>query len=61
MHTLYAHSGIFIQCASASDCTGLKVSWEALQASSLICITDSLCDMDFMILFVSCQSWWCGA
>ena len=25
----------------------------ALRASSLMCITDSLCDLDFMILFVS--------
>ena len=30
-----------------SDCTGLKVNWGAWQASSLMCITDSLCDLDF--------------
>ena len=31
----------------------LKFNWGALQASSLMCITDSLCDLYFMILFVS--------
>ena len=35
-------------------CT-LKVNWWALQASSLMCITDSLCDLDFMILIVLVQ------
>ena len=29
-----------------SHCRGLKVNWKAWLASSLMCTTDSLCDLD---------------
>ena len=49
------HIQAYYSVPQTSDSTGLKVNWGALQASPLMCITDSLCDLDFTILFVSCQ------